>query len=100
MQDTEQKLLGQQQKLSIQGAATEAALENAKAELTCLQEQVAQARTEKMLLTQRQTDEMDRVEHRVKAAIQKKDDTIASLRSQLTDVQTQMRNAESILTLE
>eukprot|EP00892_Ulva_mutabilis_P007177 jgi/Ulvmu1/4831/UM020_0117.1 len=100
MQDTDGRLHAQEQKLADQHAATEKALEKSQAELASTWEQLTQARAEKMAMAHRQSDEMDRVEDRVKAAIQRKDDTIESLRSQLTDLQTQMRNAESILTLE
>lgn len=100
MQETEHQLRSQEQTLSTRSAATEAALENANAELVCTQERLQKTRTEKRVLQQRQADEMDRVEDRVKAAIQRKDETIALLRNQLADLQNQMRNAESMLTLE
>lgn len=95
-----QKLQDQEQRLSAQHAIADADLHRVKAELAKSQELQAQASRENQTLRQRQAAEMDRVEDRVKAAIQRKDEIIASLRSQLAELNEQMRNAESILTLE
>lgn len=100
LQETEKRLQEQQKMFSAQTATTEADMQSIKAELTEVKEQLAQASRDNQTLRQRQSDEMDRVEQRVKLAIQRKDETIASLRSQLAELSTQMQNAESILTLE
>ena len=49
---------------------------------------------------QRKVDEMDRVENRVKAAIQRKDETIAALRGQVEELQQHMRSAEDMLSID
>ena len=44
--------------------------------------------------------EMEHVEQRVKAAIQRKDDTISSLKAQLAEANASMRSTEQMLAVE
>lgn len=51
-------------------------------------------------LQRQKAAEMEHVEQRVKAAIQRKDDTIAALKAQLADALASMRSTEQMLAVE
>lgn len=68
-----------------------------RAELAAAQDRVRDAEATCVRQQRQQSIELDRVEERVKAAIQRKDDTISALRAQLADAHQSLRSAEGLL---
>ena len=93
-------LTDQRQELQRQAADKDKSLDEARADVKQLQEQLTQAHLDMRAHQQRKVDEMDRVENRVKAAIQRKDETIAALRGQVEELQQHMRSAEDMLSID
>jgi chromosome segregation ATPase len=100
MQEQAHALRVQRQELEEAAKQTAEALELSRGDVKQLQQQLAQAHVDMRAHQQRKVDEMDRVENRVKAAIQRKDETISALRAQVADLQHEMRTAEDMLTVD
>jgi polyhydroxyalkanoate synthesis regulator phasin len=100
MQELSDARTEQRQELQRQAADKDKSLDEARSEVRELQEQLTQAHLDMRAHQQRKVDEMDRVENRVKAAIQRKDETIAALRGQVEELQQHMRSAEDMLSID
>lgn len=73
------------------------AVKQAHGDLDGLRQQLASAQQQIEGIQRRKAAEMEHVEARVKAAFQKKDDTIAALRAQLAGAVQEMQSAEAEL---
>lgn len=100
MQELSSALVEQRQELRRQAADKDKSLDELRAELKQLQEQLTQAHLDMRAHQQRKVDEMDHVENRVKATIDRKDETIAALRGQVAELQQHMRSAEDMLSID
>lgn len=76
------------------------ALGNAQSELETANKNLAALKSQVDSMQRRKAAEMDQVETRVKAAIQRKNTTITALRDQLSDAYQQIRTTEAVLTIE
>jgi chromosome segregation ATPase len=97
MQESSRRESTLQATLNDQLRLSNAARDRAESDRHDLQRRLAAAATEMEALQHQKAKELDHVEARVKAAIQRKDENIATLRSQLDAALDQMRSTEAML---
>ena len=85
------------QQFTDRDAATAATTQQLHAEVSTLRAQLAESEATLDKVQRRKAAEMEHVEQRVKAAIQRKDETIAALKGQLAEAHASMRSTEQLL---